>query len=151
MPSFPFFPLLEWQRGVGPSTCYFKRKYDLISTLVWYMHLKHRSRRQILSVTISIVHAATDSSVENVELSLQLPRLYHKPQFLQRNHTATQHENRYVRIPSYAIKRERKRKFIIAMMIHSQDLIASKRKVSWWETSAINPNIWKGISLNPSD
>lgn len=47
---------------------------------------------QIRPVTTSIDHAALNSFVENVELSLQPPVQGHMLQFLQQSHTMTKRE-----------------------------------------------------------
>lgn len=52
------------------------------------MHLKLHSRRQILSITISTIHATTIFVVENAVLSLQLQEPSHRPLFLQQFRTA---------------------------------------------------------------
>lgn len=90
------------------------------------MHLTHHSRRQILPATISIVHEATDSFVENVELSLQLPRLYHKPLFLQRSRTAIQSKG--TKMLGILKKKRERESSLQPMMIHSEDTNNIKRK-----------------------
>lgn len=64
------------------------RKIISLSTLISCKHLKPHNMKQILLVTISMVHAALSSFAGIVELSLQLPEQYHMQLFLQQNHTA---------------------------------------------------------------
>lgn len=56
------------------------------------MHQRPHNKMQIRPITTSIDHAALNSFVENVELSLQPPVQGHMLQFLQQSHTMTKRE-----------------------------------------------------------